>query len=264
MGVRNTLSSLRAADCSLTHWHRRQAQSALHVCWALCWYKPKRSQKQKPEYSHYSISSCLNHAPLSGSLTEKQIPECNLVGIWGRKKPGRQNNLWWTKWYNMGPSWLCCSIYFGWNRGAVGARMMTTDVCSEPVPGVVAVAARWTAIAMWLICILIGVLVVLVGVLLLSAMLRARRHAVASLVRLLVVVVFVRCHQVASLIWGRVVSRVVALSRSLALQITWTHQEQVRLGAHHMTMGGSEMYTYIKGYLQSGDAGGVGSEGGGA
>lgn len=70
---------------------------------------------------------------------------------------------------------------------------------------------------MWLVCVLIGVLVVLVGVLLLSAVLRARGHAVASLVRPPVVVVLVRRHQVAPLVGGRVVSRVVALPRSLAL-----------------------------------------------
>lgn len=91
------------------------------------------------------------------------------------------------------------------------------DVGSEPVPGVMAVAARRAAIAMGFVCILIGVLVVLVGVLLLSALLRAGRHAVASLVRPLVVVIFVRCHQVAPFVRGRVVSCVVALSHSLAL-----------------------------------------------
>lgn len=70
--------------------------------------------------------------------------------------------------YNLGPSWLRCSVYFGiW---AIWALVMI-EVGSEPVPGVMAVAARRTAIAMWLVCILIGVLVVLVGVLLLSAML---------------------------------------------------------------------------------------------
>lgn len=46
-----------------------------------------------------------------------------------------------------------------------------TQVGSEPVSGVMAVAAWRTAIAVWLVCILIGVLVVLVGVLLLSAVL---------------------------------------------------------------------------------------------
>lgn len=81
---------------------------------------------------------------------------------------------------------------------------------------------------MWLVCILIGVLVVLVGVLLLSAVLRARRHAVASLVRPLVVVVLVRCHQVAAFVGGRVVARVVALSHSLALLITRTQRGHMR------------------------------------
>lgn len=56
--------------------------------------------------------------------------------------------------------------------------------------GVVAVAARGTSVAVRLVCILIGILVVQVGVLMLSAMLRARGHAVASLVRPFIVEIF--------------------------------------------------------------------------
>lgn len=53
----------------------------------------------------------------------------------------------------------------------------------------------------------------------LSAMLRARGHAVASLVRPLIVEIFLRCHQVAPLVGSRMVAHVVALSHSLALLI---------------------------------------------
>lgn len=72
---------------------------------------------------------------------------------------------------------------------------------------------------MGFIRVLIGVLVVLVGVLMLSAVLRARGHAVASLVRPLVVEILLRRHQVASFVGSRVVARVVALSHSLALLV---------------------------------------------
>lgn len=72
---------------------------------------------------------------------------------------------------------------------------------------------------MGLVRVLIGVLVVLVGVLMLSAMLRARGHAVASLVRPLVVEILLRRHQVASFVGSGMVTRVVALSHSLALLI---------------------------------------------
>lgn len=108
----------------------------------------------------------------------------------------------------MGPSWLFCSVDLVLVGGWLG---------SKSVPGVVAVAARRTPVAMWLVRILIRVLVVLVGVLLLPAVLRARGYAVASLVRPLVVVVLVRRHQVAPLVGGGVVAHVVALSHSLAL-----------------------------------------------
>lgn len=75
---------------------------------------------------------------------------------------------------------------------------------------------------MGLVGILIGVLVVLVvlvGVLVLSTMLRARGHAVAPLVRPLVVEILLRRHQVASLVGRGMVTRVVALSHSLALLV---------------------------------------------
>lgn len=72
---------------------------------------------------------------------------------------------------------------------------------------------------MGLVRVLIGVLVVLVGVLVLSAMLRARRHAVASFVRPLVVEILLGRHQVASFVGSGMVTRVVALSHSLALLI---------------------------------------------
>lgn len=86
------------------------------------------------------------------------------------------------------------------------------SVGSEPVPGVVAVAARRAAVAMRLVGVLVGVLVVLVGVLL-----RGGGHAVAALVRPLVVVVLVRRHEVAPLVGGGVVPGVVALPHLLAL-----------------------------------------------
>lgn len=72
---------------------------------------------------------------------------------------------------------------------------------------------------MGFIRILIGVLVVLVGVLMLAAILRARRHAVASLVRPLVVEILLRRHQVAALVGSGMVAGVVALSHSLALLV---------------------------------------------
>lgn len=112
------------------------------------------------------------------------------------------------KGYNLGPSWLFCSVDLVLVDGWLG---------SKSVSGVVAVAARRTPVAMWLVRILIRVLVVLVGILLLPTVLRARGHAVASLVRPLVVVVLVGHHQVAPLIGGGVVARMVALSHSLAL-----------------------------------------------
>lgn len=76
---------------------------------------------------------------------------------------------------------------------------------------------------MGFIRVLIGVLVVLVGVLMLSAVLRARGHAVASLVRPLVVEILLRRHQVASFVGSGVVARVVALSHSLALLVLRKH-----------------------------------------
>lgn len=88
---------------------------------------------------------------------------------------------------------------------------------SEPMAGVIAVAARRAPVAMGLIGVLIGVLVVLVGVRMLAAVLRARRHAVASLVRPLVVEILLRRHQVAPLVGSGMVARVVALPHSLAL-----------------------------------------------
>lgn len=93
------------------------------------------------------------------------------------------------------------------------------ELGSEPMSGVIAVAARGTSVAMRLVRVLIGVLVVLVGVLMLSAMLRARGHEVASLVRPLVVEILFRSHQVASFVRSGMVTRVVALSHSLALLI---------------------------------------------
>lgn len=125
-------------------------------------------------------------------------------------------------------------VQFGDHLGSIARFIFSgTWICrvrvaaeegSEPVPGIVAVAARWTSIAMGLVGVLIGVLVILVGVLLLSAVLRARRHAVASFMCSLIVVIFVWCHQIAPLICGGVVSCVVALSHSLALMITWIDQ----------------------------------------
>lgn len=115
---------------------------------------------------------------------------------------------------------LCSFAGFIFIETWVWGVLAMAEVGSEPVPGIVAVAARWTSIAMGLVGVLIGVLVILVGVLLLSTVLRARRHAVASLMRSLIVVVFVWCHQVAPFVGCRVVSCVVALSHSLALVIT--------------------------------------------
>lgn len=48
------------------------------------------------------------------------------------------------KWCNLGPSWLFCSVYSGgWGAGggAWPSVVAVVDVDSEPVPGVMAVAA---------------------------------------------------------------------------------------------------------------------------
>lgn len=157
------------------------------------------------------------------SLIKTKIPECDSFLLWKRKNSQVDQKERGGKKVQFGTILALLQRLFWvefWAAWATVAR----GVFSEPVPGVMAIAARWTAIAMWLVCILIGILVVLVGVLLLSAMLGARGHAVASLMCPLVVVVFIWCHQVATFIWGRVVSCVVTLSHSLALLITRTYQ----------------------------------------
>lgn len=103
---------------------------------------------------------------------------------------------------------------------ALAAAQAAALAGSESMPGVVAVAARGAAVAVRLVGVLVRVRVVLVGVLLFPAVLRARRHAVAAFVRPLVVVVLVRRHQVPALVGGGVVSGVVALPQLLALLIT--------------------------------------------
>lgn len=93
---------------------------------------------------------------------------------------------------------------------------------SEPVAGVLAVAARGATVAVGLVAVLVGVLLFIHVVMISStaaSMLRARRATVAAFVCSFVVVVLIRGHQVASLIRRRMVTGVVGMPCSLALLI---------------------------------------------
>lgn len=94
------------------------------------------------------------------------------------------------------------------------------ETCSEPVVWVLAVAARWAAVAVRFVAVLVRVLLLVHVVVMLSALLWAWWAAVAAaLVRALVVVVFIRGHQVAPLVSCGVVSCVVGKPCLLALLV---------------------------------------------
>lgn len=109
------------------------------------------------------------------------------------------------------------SVVLGWRGGRPGAGGPGRGASLQPVPGVMAVAPGGAAVAVWLVRVLVRVVVLFFhqGVVV-PAVLRAGRQAVAALARTLIVVVLIGGHQAAPFD-GRVVTRVVGMSHSLAL-----------------------------------------------
>lgn len=121
--------------------------------------------------------------------------------------------------------------------------------CSEPVVRVLAIAARWAAVAVWFVAVLVRVLLLVHVVMVLSALLRTRWTAVSTgLMRALVVVVFIWGHQVAPLVGCGVVSCVVGMPRPLALLVLRYRENSIK--TYLPVFNTQELHTFLLGNVQ--------------